>query len=138
LYSGIISGTREMRPLHTEDQLVDIYGTRLVVEGGSGVAWSPDSLWIAYTVSIGYVEEIKIVVGRSDGSGDVRFIQEGSLSVSPSWSPDSHYIVYSHMLPDGRVHIYRTSLQGGAPVDLSASTLGSKVGVSDWDPSWAK
>jgi hypothetical protein len=138
LYSGVISGNPEMRPLHTEDQLVQIYGTRHASEGAAGVTWSADSLWIAYTLSIGYVEEIKIVAARSDGSGDVRFIQEGSLSFSPSWSPDSHYIVYSHVRPDGRVHIYRTSLQGGAPVDLSAKSLGSRVGVSDWAPSWAK
>ena len=131
LVSDLWSGHATVRPLHTLEQIQAIYGTTQLLEGDWGVAWSPDSTWIAYDVLFA-TNAKRIYVAKSDGSGDVRDITEG---ISPSWSPDSKYLVYAKDISPGIRHIFRIDLEGGAPVDLSAS---SGPNANDYRPAWVR
>ena len=79
---------------------------------GSTVAWSPDSQWIAYSVSCDdghYIIHSDIFIVRADGSGRQRLtFTEDIAEVNPSWSPDGKSIVCEDALGSG---IYLINLE---------------------------
>jgi hypothetical protein len=126
IFDALFGGRPERAPLLTEQQIVEGYGSSNVSEGVNGVAWSPDGQWIAHAADIQGATESKIVIVRTDGSGEVRTLANG---FNPSWSPDATALVYQRQVaadasrPFGNHHLFMISIEGGEEIDLSDITL---------------
>ena len=109
-------GTPQRALATTDTQLQDAFGSSNLCVGCNGVAWSPDSVWIAFNVVAADVQWIARV--RADGSGDIELLTNG---LHPSWSPDGQTIFFNRSI-DGVSHIFSTPASGGTETDLSAIT----------------
>ena len=125
IFDALFGGSPQRAPLLTEMQIIEGYGTSNVNEGPNGVAWSPDGQWIAHGALI-RGDLLKIVIVRTDGSGEVRILADGQ---DPTWSPDASALVYERQVaaaasrPFGNRHLFMISIEGGEEVDLSETTL---------------
>ena len=86
---------------------------------------SPDRQWMAYTAyPTGYLWRSKV-----DGSEPLQLTN--SFTLTPRWSPDGKWLVYSAYSGNDAFKLYRISADGGAPEKLIAS------GVHEMHPTWS-
>jgi dipeptidyl aminopeptidase/acylaminoacyl peptidase len=64
---------------------------------GTSPDWSPDGQQIAYTTSLAH--GTRIMLGRSDGSGEVALIPGTTEDSNPQWSPDGRRIAWRRDAP---------------------------------------
>ena len=87
---------------------------------------SHDGRWIAWQREIarpgGSIEAMEIWVMHDDGSDARALVANGSFNETPSWLPDGSGIVYASRVT-GNWEIFRTSLDGGEPVNLTNHPL---------------
>lgn len=90
---------------------------------------SPDSRWIAFTVSRSDVEKNAMVtnlwlIQASGGSPrQLTFGSKGS-NTFPRWSPDSAYLYFLSSRADDRMQIFRLPLAGGEAKQISSFKTG--------------
>ena len=80
---------------------------------GKQVAWEKEIL-----APDGSVTSVGIWVMNIDGSNQRVVVRNGSENRSPSWTGDDSGLVYESRAP-GNADIFRITLAGGAPVDLT-------------------
>jgi len=105
---------------------------RLTVKGINGSpAWSPDGRWIAFTSLRGGVWGIYIMSEKGEGRS-LRRIITGTQTLRLSWSSDGRKIVFSDLLPPGRMDIFVLDLDTGRVDNLTNRHV--------WDryPDWYK
>ncbi|RKU28515.1 hypothetical protein C6499_09915 [Candidatus Poribacteria bacterium] len=105
-------------------------------------AWSPegDRLTFAWYNRVEFnVEEFKletIYIVNRDGTGLQQIIEEGKRAVAPEWSPGGDALIYSQLDKNDMQQIFKVTLNGGEPVQLSNPHFINFVG--DWfDPAFA-
>ena len=105
-------------------------------------AWSPEGDRLAFAwynrVEL-RVEEFKVetiyIVNR-DGTGLQQIIEEGNRAVEPMWSPRGDALIYSQVDKNNMLQIFKVTLDGGEPVQLTNPNFRHFVG--DWfDPAFA-
>jgi Tol biopolymer transport system component len=97
---------------------------------GSQPVWSPNGRFIAYE-AVGGIWTINIDINGEPLTPPVQITNSGGL---PSWSNNSHFIVF-HDWPEGDPDIYIVPVEGGTP-----SRLGGRTGSfdkGDYDPSYS-
>ncbi|RKU23111.1 hypothetical protein C6500_02380 [Candidatus Poribacteria bacterium] len=105
-------------------------------------SWSPegDQLAFAWYNRVEFnVEEFKLetvyIVNR-DGTGLQQIIEEGKRAVEPVWSPRGDALIYSQLDKNDMQQIFKVTLDGGEPVQVSNPHFRNFVG--DWfDPAFA-
>jgi TolB protein len=105
-------------------------GQRRISFGGGWYAapeWSPDGEWIAFARRGQDGRRIGIV--KPDGTGE-KLLTTGPGDEGPSWAPSSREILFQRLGPDGRSGLYRVSLDGSAPRQVTIPQDGS-------DPDWS-
>ena len=80
----------------------------------SGVSFSPDGQWVAYSA----FPEGTIWRSRADGSDKLQLTYAPLWGIAPSWSPDGKQIVFSGAAPPNNLGLYLVSAEGGAPEAL--------------------
>ncbi|MEO7276409.1 MAG: Tol-Pal system protein TolB [Sphingomicrobium sp.] len=97
--------------------------------GGSYAApdWSPDGKWIAFTQRSGGARRIGVIA--ADGSGE-KLLTSGPGDEGPSWAASSRELLFQRADAAGRSAVYRESLDGGEPRQISIPQGGS-------DPDWS-
>jgi len=102
----------------------------LVAERGSGPAWSPNGLWIAYELD-GDLWKLRVDWrGRPLGS-PIRMTNQPAWEGRPSWSVDSRTIVF-HKGFDRDTDLWTIPSMGGA-----ATWLTGAPGFGDYDPNFS-
>lgn len=89
--------------------------------------WSPDGQWIAFTHRDQYGRRVGIM--RPDGTGE-RLLTAGPGDDSPSWGASSRDLLFARLIAPGRSAIYRISLDGAQPQQVTIPQDGS-------DPDWS-
>ncbi len=105
-------------------------------------SWSPegDQLAFAWYNRVEFnIEEFKLetvyIVNR-DGTGLQQIIEEGKRAVEPMWSPRGDWLIYSQLDKNDMQQIFKVTLDGGEPVQISNPHFRNFVG--DWfDPAFA-
>ena len=105
-------------------------------------AWSPEGDRLAFAwydrVEVRH-EDFKletIYIVNRDGTGLQQIIEEGKGAVKPVWSPRGDALIYSQLNKSDMPQIFKVTLDGGAPVQLSNPHFTNFVG--DWfDPAFA-
>jgi Tol biopolymer transport system component len=105
-------------------------------------AWSPegDRLAFAWYNRVEFqLEDFKletIYIVNRDGTGLQQIIEEGKRAVEPIWSPRGDTLIYSQLDGNDMQQIFKVTLDGGEPVQLSNPHFRNFVG--DWfDPAFA-
>lgn len=99
---------------------------------GAQVVWSPEGQELAFFAGAKGARRLCAI--RPDGSG-YRVIREGFDSVSPSYSPDGRWLVFTEYRPEGEekpgeIYIIRTDGSDARRLTNNART--------DWLPFWGK
>ena len=89
--------------------------------------WSPDGKWIAFTQRGGGARRVGVIA--VDGSGE-RMLTTGPGDEAPTWAPSSREILFQRSDASGRNALYRVSLDGSEPRQVSIPQGGS-------DPDWS-
>ena len=89
--------------------------------------WSPDGKWIAFTQRVSGARRIGIV--RPDGSGE-KILTSGPGDEGPSWAASSRELVFQRTDAGGGSALYRLTLDGSEPRQMSIPAGGS-------DPDWS-
>ena len=105
-------------------------------------AWSPEGDRFAFAwynrVEVRH-EDFKletIYIVNRDGTGLRQIIEEGKRAVEPVWSPQGDALLYSQLDKSDMQQIFKVTLDGGEPVQLS--NPGFRNFVNDWfDPAFA-
>ena len=105
-------------------------------------SWSPEGDQLAFAwynrVELN-IEEFKletIYIVNRDGTGLQQIIEEGKRAVEPIWSPRGDTLIYSQLDGNDMQQIFKVTLDGGEPVQLSNPHFRNFVG--DWfDPAFA-
>ena len=86
--------------------------TRITYSEGAekNIAWSPDSLWLAYQSERD--GQWEVYVSRSDGHGEIRVTDNTFIDESPSWDCGSEWLVF-HSDMDGTQDIYGINAMTG-------------------------
>jgi Tol biopolymer transport system component len=121
----------------------------LITRDGAGAAWSPDGRWIAFSTARGVVAKrcgedgcgltTDIDVIRPDGSGRRRLTHTQGDESTPSWSPDSKWLV-AQLLPgktyyEGNSHLVTFASDGSCYRQLgSVQREVLEVGPNAWRP----
>lgn len=102
---------------------------RLTFGGGWYAApdWSPDGKWIAFTQRTASGRRIGVV--KTDGSGE-KLLTNGPGDEGPSWAASSRELVFQRAVPGGTSALYRLTLDGSEPRQISIPQGGS-------DPDWS-
>jgi TolB protein len=103
---------------------------RRLTFGGSWYAspvWSPDGKWIAFTQRTVGARRIGII--GPDGSGE-KILSSGPGDEGPSWAASSRELVFQRTDAGGRSALYRLTLDGSEPRQMSIPAGGS-------DPDWS-
>ena len=105
-------------------------------------AWSPegDRLAFAWHNRVEFQrEDFKletIYIVNRDGTGLEQVIEEGKRAVAPEWSPRGDALIYSQLDKNNMQQIFKVTLDGGEPVQLTNPNFRNFVG--DWfDPTFA-
>lgn len=105
-------------------------GQRRISFGGGyygSPVWSPDGKWIAFTRRGADGRRIGIV--NAEGTGE-RVLTTGPGDEGPSWGASSREILFQRAEATGRSSLYRISLDGSAPRQVTIPQDGS-------DPDWS-
>ena len=71
-----------------------------------------------------------------DGTDLQQIIEEGKRAVEPAWSPQGDVLIYSQLDHNDMLQIFKVTLNGGEPVQLTNPNFRHFVG--DWfDPAFA-
>ena len=105
-------------------------------------AWSPEGDKLAFAwynrVEFGH-EDFKletIYIVNRDGTGLQQIVEEGKRAVAPEWSPRGDALIYSQFDKNDMQQIFKVTLDGGEPVQLTNPNFRHFVG--DWfDPAFA-
>lgn len=89
--------------------------------------WSPDGQWIAFTSRNQYGRRVGIM--KPDGTGEI-FLTSGPADDSPTWAASSREIMFARLGQGGRSTLYRVSVNGGEPQQVTIPQDGS-------DPDWS-
>jgi len=89
--------------------------------------WSPDGQWIAFTSRNQYGRRIGIM--KPDGTGET-FLTNGPADDSPTWAASSRELMFARLVQGGRSMLYRVSVDGGQPQQVTIPQDGS-------DPDWS-
>jgi TolB protein len=103
---------------------------RRISFGGARYAspdWSPDGNWIAFTQRTSAGRRIGLV--KPDGSGE-RILTSGPSDEGPSWAASSRELIFQRGDGGGRSTLYRLTLDGSQPRQMSIPQGGS-------DPDWS-
>ena len=102
---------------------------RLTFGGGWYAApdWSPDGEWIAFTRRGSDGRRIGVI--KPDGSGE-KILTTGPNDEGPSWAVSGRELVFQRTDAMGRPGIYRLTLDGSRPRQMSIPQGGS-------DPDWS-
>ena len=105
-------------------------------------AWSPEGDRLAfawYNPAEFRQEDFKletIYIVNRDGTELQQIIEEGKRAVEPVWSPRGNALIYSQLDKNNMQQIFKVTLGGGAPVQLTSPNFRHFVG--DWfDPAFA-
>ena len=126
LLAGTVFFLHERR--HAPRVIVQRALTRLTFEDGlqSGVTWSPDSRFIAYSSDRGGKSDIWV---RQISGGDPVQITKGrGHNWQPNWSPDGKYIAYRSEQGDGGLFVVPA---------LGGEGLQKRVATFGFHPSWS-
>ena len=105
-------------------------GERRISFGAGAYAapeWSPDGQWIAFTHRDVYGRRIGIM--KADGT-EQKLLTTGPGDESPSWAASGRVLIFARLAPGGRSALYRISLDGGQPQQVTTPQDGS-------DPDWS-
>ena len=119
------SGTQQLYVMNADGS-----AERRISFGAGGYAapeWSPDGQWIAFASRGPYGRRIGII--RPDGTGE-KYLTNGPADESPTWAASSREIMFARLGPGGRSALYRISVDGGAPQQVTIPQDGS-------DPDWS-
>jgi TolB protein len=72
---------------------------------------------------------MRIGVMKPDGTGE-RLLTTGPSDESPSWAASGQELLFQRTRPDGRSSLYRISLSGGEPRQMTTPQDAS-------DPDWS-
>jgi TolB protein len=102
---------------------------RLTFGGGwyGSPDWSPDGQWIAFTRRSAAGRSIGII--KPDGTGE-KSLTNGPNDEGPSWAISSRELVFQRGNEAGRTGIWRVTLDGSDPRQMSIPQGGS-------DPDWS-
>jgi TolB protein len=102
---------------------------RLTFGGGWYAApeWSHDGEWISFTRRGSDGRRIGVI--KPDGTGE-RLLTTGPTDEGPSWAPSSREILFQRTDAAGRVGLFRVTLDGSAPRQMTIPQPGS-------DPDWS-
>jgi hypothetical protein len=136
IYNSLWSGNPTRERVHTEDEIARALpgvDRRYLIEGGNGVAWSPDGSLIAYAATWGFDEqsERRIVIASAHGYGILGVLDRSSAG-GPRWSPDGRYLLYDAYVGPG-FHIFRVNADGTGEIDLSEA---SGEAADDFSAAW--
>lgn len=112
-------------------------GLRQLSEAGQGghAAWSPDGRRIAFARGARLGVDFTVSVMSTDGGGETRVSQIGTVADQPAWSPDGRRIAFRAHLSEGRAggiyvvnddgtgqrKLTRIECDGALPPDVSHS-----------------
>lgn len=103
------------------------------------VAWSPrgDAFAFSWSKNPGDIDAETIYVVNRDGTGVRQVLGAGvGRAVEPSWSPSGDTLLYHAFDNEDNLQMFKVSLAGGAPVQLTPPGFWHYVG--DWfDPAFA-
>jgi TolB protein len=105
-------------------------GQRRISFGGGWYGapeWSPDGEWIAFTRRGRDGRRIGIV--KSDGTGE-RTLTNGPGDEGASWAASSRELIFQRIGAGGRSTLYRVTLDGSEPRQMTIPQDGS-------DPDWS-
>ena len=105
-------------------------GQRRISFGGGWYGapeWSPDGEWIAFTRRGPDGRRIGIV--KPDGTSE-KLLTTGPSDEGPSWAPSSREILFQRVGAAGRSALYRVTLDGSEPRQVTIPQDGS-------DPDWS-
>ena len=107
--------------------------------------FSPDSGWVAYTVSESRLEkdssETSIWMVSTSGGAEIRMTRKGSSGSQPRWSPDGKYLSFRSGRPEGefqsgeqssRSQVWLLNRRGGEAQQLTDIEHG--VSGHEWSP----
>ena len=97
---------------------------------------SPDSRWIAYTVTTRDLEadesSTRIWMLPVAGGDPIPLSAEGESSSSPRWSPDGKYLGFLSTRSEGKTQVWTLFREGGEAVQLTDTAQG--IESFEWSP----
>ncbi|MGH9482158.1 MAG: peptidase S41, partial [Terriglobales bacterium] len=106
--------TQPTRPTHQLAQ--GHFGRPPLDGGGGGLAWSPDSQYVAYLSTADGMFENPYVVSAAGGESQAVSFLADTNGGSLSWSPDSKYLLFQTGQRTEPTRIARVDLQPHAPI----------------------
>ncbi len=99
------------------------------------IAWSPDGTQIAFTTDLntgqeGKPQQLDIFIMNADGSRQWNLTEHPAGDVSPSWSPDGKFIVFTSFR-NKSLDLYRIEIATRKVRRLTSKNLSS---APDWSP----
>jgi len=93
----------------------------------SEAAWSPDGKTVAFVSNQNGTLSL-CLAATSSGPKRVLVAPQTGVCAMPQWSPDGTRIAYLHQTPTTPLDLWVTPASGGAPRQLTNSTLGAAAG----------
>jgi Tol biopolymer transport system component/predicted Ser/Thr protein kinase len=108
--------------------------TRLTVDGRGFVAvWSPDGRRLAYHLA----NTPYLFVRDASGAGPEETVLKANYPVYINdWSPDSRYLIYTQLSPEGQGDLWLLPLGGGEPLPYLKTAANETHGQFSPDGKW--
>lgn len=104
---------------------------QMIVDFGTGPAWSPDGSKLAFVSAIDGTNEIYVINANGTGRTQLTFNTDAGLT-SPAWSPNGSKIAYQNDL-DGQIYVMDSDGTDATPL----TETGANAGPS-WSPDGTK